>query len=90
MRAGRYLFAWCSDPAAVAVINAATRRFVRIVRLGSGFVRLVIVPGGRQVLGLVTPLNFRRGWLVPISAVTGKAGRKTACHGQPEMMYFAR
>jgi len=90
-RSGRYLFASPDSPATVAVIDTVTRRLVRIFRFGDSryFIRLVVAPGGRQVFAIVS-FGPTRGWLVPISAVTGRAGRRIFCNGQPVGMQFAR
>jgi len=72
----------------VAVISTATKRLVRTIhlrdRLGS-FVFLQAAPGGRQVFAVVNA-----GWLVPISAADGRAGRRIPADGQPARIVFGR
>jgi hypothetical protein len=84
---GRYLFATSGGPA-VAVIGTAKGRLVRTIRIPdrlNGFVFLQVAPGGRQVFAVVSA-----GWLVPISAADGRAGRRIPADGQPRRIVFGR
>jgi DNA-binding beta-propeller fold protein YncE len=87
---GRYLVAERYNPSTIAVIDTATRKLVRIVRFGNGSIRLAAVPGGSQVVAVVTVWPSGKGWLVPVSMTTGKVGSRIACDGQPDGIYFAR
>lgn len=88
---GRFLLAANTFRPGVAVISTATMRLVRTVRTGGFRVGgLVASPDRSQVFALVIPAGNAHGWLVPISAASGTAGRRILLDGRPTGLVFAR
>jgi len=94
LRSGRFVFVTnpvVSGQDGVGVINPVTMRLVRVIRPGGAILNgLVRWPGRPEVLALIgSRASVLRGWLLPISGETGRAGPRLVLGGQPEGIVFA-